>query len=407
MNRSTSSPLASSRNDFRLLAVGRFASQVGDQLQSLALPLTVIVVTGSTTQAGLVLGLQTVAALILGLPAGALADRWDRKRLMIMAESARAVLVASIPVAILTGGLTPAHLYVVAAFNGAFGTFFNAANSSALPSLVSPRSLPRVLAFFSTAGNALRIVGAPVAGIAYAVGHAVPFVANAVSFAVSAATIRAIRTPFNTARERSAASRRAIHLEVGGGLQWLLQHRVLRTLALLDAADGFRFGAGYLLIITLAQQRGATAFAIGLVFAGAGIGGLLGSVLAARLAARAALGRLSVTMLWLEAAAFPFYALVPSWWLLPAVAFTESVIAPIYTVALDSHRLTITPDHLRGRITGTLDTVASSTAALGTISSGALIASIGPAALTYALTGLLIALAVTASRNPDIRRATA
>jgi MFS family permease len=389
--------------DLRLLVGGRAASQLGDQLQSLALPLVVIAVTGSTLQAGIVLGLQTVASLVLGLVAGALVDRWDRRRTMVRCELGRAVLVASIPIAIAAHALALPQLCAVAVLNGALGTLFSAANSSAVPSLVPPAGLPRALGALSTIRNALRIVGAPLAGIAYGLGAVVPFTVNAVSFLASAVTLRAIRTPFQEQRRAPAPGPRALLQEIGEGLAWLAQRPAIRALAVLDALDSLRFGAGYLLIIVLARRLGAGPLEIGLVFTGAGVGGLLGSTLAARLAQRFPLGRLAIAMLWVEAATFPCYALAPTWWLLSAVAFAESVVAPVYSVALDTYRLTITPDAMRGRVTAAIDTVTTGGASIGTISSGALIGLLGPTALTFALAGLLVVLALTASGNRDIR----
>lgn len=389
--------------DLRLLIGGRAVSQLGDQLQSLALPLVVIAVTGSTLQAGVVLGLQTAASLVLGLAAGALVDRWDRRRTMAWCEIGRALLVASMPVAILAGALALPQLCAVAILNGVLGTLFSAANSSAVPSLVPAAELPRALGALSTIRNALRIVGAPLAGIAYGLGSVVPFTANAVSFAASAVSLRAIRTPFQEERRTAPPGPRALLHNIGEGLTWLRRRPAIRTLAVLDALDSLRFGAGYLLIIVLAKRLGAGPLEIGLVFTGAGVGGLLGSASAARLARRFPLGRLAITMLWVEAATFPWYALAPTWWLLAAVAFAESVVAPIYTVALDTYRLTITPDAMRGRVTSAIDTLTTGGATIGTVASGGLIALLGPGALTFALAGLLAVLAVTASGSRDIR----
>src|SRR5919199_3448671 len=100
--------------DFRLLISGQLVSQLGNQLQFLALPLVVLSITGSATQAGLILGLSTATYLLVGLVAGALVDRWNRKRTMIWCELARAAITATIPVAFLWNAVTLAQLYVVA-----------------------------------------------------------------------------------------------------------------------------------------------------------------------------------------------------------------------------------------------------------------------------------------------------
>ncbi|GAA4607658.1 MFS family permease [Actinoplanes octamycinicus] len=393
--------------DFRLLLGGRLISQLGDQLQFLALPLLVVTLTGSSAQAGLVLGLQTVVYLGFGLVAGALADRWDRKATMIWCELGRALLTGSIPVAAAAGVLGMPQLFAVAVANGVLSTLFGAANSAALPAIVTRAQLPTALGAIGAASNTLRIAGASVAGLAYTLGRMLPFAVNAVSFLVSAAALRAIRAGFQQDRAPAAASPRELIADIRHGLSWLWHRPVIRTLALLDAGDSLRYGAGYLLIIMLARELHASPAQVGLVFTGAAAGALLGSLLAPVLAGRFPLGRLSIAMLWVEALAFPFYALAPAWWLLLVVAFAESVVAPVYTVALDSYRIGVTPDALRGRVTGAIDTLTTGAAAVGTMASGALIAGIGAPALTFVLVGWLTILALVATLSRTVRSATA
>ena len=409
MNNFTSTPTASlwRQHDFRLLLGGRLVSQLGDSLQFLALPLLVIALTGSSTQAGLLLGLQTVVYLVFGLLAGALADRWDRKTTMIWCEIGRGLLTATIPVAALFGVLGMPQLYAAAVLNGALSTLFGAANSSALPNIVASQQLPAALGTVGAMSNALRILGGAVAGIAYAASRMFSFAFNAVSFLTSALTLRSIRADFQHVRATTPASPRALVADIGSGLAWLWHKPVIRTLALIDAADSLRYGAGYLLIIVLAQRLHANPTEVGMVFTGAGAGALLGSLMAPALSRRFPLGALSITMLWVEALTFPFYALAPTWSLLLVVAFTESVVSPVYNVALDSYRLAITPDALRGRVTSAIETLTTGAAAIGTTASGSLIALLGAPRLTYLLAGWLIVIALTATLSRTVRTARA
>ncbi|QLQ36654.1 MFS transporter [Micromonospora robiginosa] len=395
------------RHDFRLLLGGRLVSQLGDSLQFLALPLLVIALTGSSTQAGVLLGLQTVVYLVFGLLAGALVDRWDRKATMIWCEIGRGALTSTIPVAAVFGALGMPQLYAVAVLNGVLSTLFGAANSSALPNIVPSSDLPAAVGLLGAMSNALRVLGAAAAGTAYAVSRMLPFAFNVVSFLVSAASLRAIRTDFQQARVAAPGPPSALVTEVGRGLAWLWHKPVIRTLAVLDAADGLRFGAGYLLIIILAQELHANSTQVGAVFASAGVGALLGSLMGPRLARRFPLGALSITMLWAEALTFPFYAVAPTWWLLSLVAFAESVVSPVYNVALESYRLAVTPDALRGRVTSAVETLTTGGAAIGTTASGTLIALLGTTMLTLMLTGWLALLALAATLSKTVRRARA
>jgi MFS family permease len=395
------------QHDFRLLLGGRLVSQLGDSLQFLALPLLVITLTGSSTQAGILIGAQTVVYLLFGPLAGALADRWDRKATMIWCELGRAVVTASIPLAAAFGALGMPQLYAAALVNGALSTLFGAANTSALPNIVATGDLPRALGASGAVSSALRIVGGSAAGLALAVSRLLPFAFNAASFLVSAASLRGIRADFQHERTATPASPGVLVSDIGHGLAWLWRKPVIRTLALIDAADSLRYGAGYLLIIMLARDLHATAAQVGLVFTGAGAGALLGSLLAPVLTRRFPLGGLSIAMLWVEAMAFPFYAAAPAWWLLLVVAFVESVVAPVYTVALDSYRLAVTPDALRGRVTSAIDALTTGCGAIGAMASGALIALLGAPALTLVLAGWLTVLALVATLSTTVRTASA
>lgn len=394
-------PLARNRS-FRLLVGGQLVSQVGNQLQSLALPLVVLALTGSALQAGTMLAIASVSHLLFGLVAGALVDRWDRKRTMIWCEVGRALLTASIPLAFLADAVTLLQLYVVSILTGVLTVLFRTANSTAMPHVVAPEQLPTALGAAQAAGSAVGIAGAALAGAAFALGRSVPFVVNVVSFLVSAATLRAIRPRFQGDREQPP-SRTAGQLvaEIRAGLVWVWRQPVVRLLTVVEAADGLRYGAGYLLIIELARHVGANPLEVGLVFSGAGVGGLLGGLLAGPATRRFPLGRVAIVLLWAEALAFPFYAVAPSWSWLALVAFAESVFVPIYSVSMNTYRLTITPDGMLGRANSAVDTVVTGAAAIGTAAGGLLLEAIGAPALALGCGAwlLLIAALTTASRT--------
>ena len=392
-----------------LLLSGQVVSFIGDQVQDLALPLVVLAITGSPTQAGIVLGLNTVAFIVFGPVAGAFADRWNRKTTMIWCEVCRGLLTASVVLALVLDALVVPHLYVVAVLTGMLTTLFHSANTAALPNIVRATQVPAALGQMQAVANTIRIIGASVAGLVYALGRAVPFVVNTVSFFLSALSLKFIRTEFQQERpaeaEEPASGRRGLTGEIREGLAWAWRQPVVRFLTLVRAADNLRYGAGYLLIIMLATNVGANPFEIGVVFSGAAIGGLMGSVLASRVVNRFPLGKLAATMLWVEALTFPLYAVAPNVVTLAVVALAESVIAPIYTVAMNSYQLTITPDFLQGRVTSAVGTVTFGALSIGTILGGILLAMIDPQIMVLLWSGWLVILAVATTTNKAVRRA--
>src|SRR5215472_14827532 len=127
--------------DYMLLWSGQAVSSLGTQVSTIAFPFLVLSLTGSLAQAGFMGGLRALPYLIFSLPAGALIDRWDRKRVMIICDTGRALALGSIPVAVLLGQLTLLQLYVVSAVEGTLFVFFNLAEVACLPRVVPPAQL--------------------------------------------------------------------------------------------------------------------------------------------------------------------------------------------------------------------------------------------------------------------------
>lgn len=141
--------------DYVVLVAGQVVSFVGSQVQDIALPLLVLAITGSPLQAGLVLGASAVAYLVASLVAGGLVDRWNRKRVMMVCDGARAVLTLSIAAALWAGHLTMPHLYLAVAVLGALGIFFSVANTAALPNVVREDQLTEAIGQVQTLFSAL------------------------------------------------------------------------------------------------------------------------------------------------------------------------------------------------------------------------------------------------------------
>jgi MFS family permease len=193
--------------------------------------------------------------------------------------------------------------------------------------------------------------------------------------------------------------------EIREGLGWLWRQPVIRFLTLVSAADKVRYGAGYLLIITLARQVGASPLWIGIIFSGAAVGAMAGALVSDRATRRFPLGRIAVVMLWLEALMFPLYALAPNPLLLAAVAAAESLVAPIHAVAMTTHQLAITPDELRGRATSAVSTLTTGALSIGTLAGGALITTLGAKPLVWLCGAWLLILALITTANRAVRQA--
>jgi predicted MFS family arabinose efflux permease len=239
------------------------------------------------------------------------------------------------------------------------------------------------------------------------VGQIAPFAANAFSFGVSAVTLRFMRAQFQRERPRAAgpARRGALAADIREGLRWVWSQPAVRFLTCIQSADSVRYGAGYLVIVTLARGLGASAMQIGLIFGGAAVGALAGSLASGRAINRFAVGKIAITMLWVEALMFPLYAIAPSPLLLGCVAAAESVVAPVYAVAMTSYRLSITPDNVQGRVTSAVSTLTTGAASLGAIIGGTVLAALGPRHTVLVWGGWLTGLALITTASRAVRRA--
>ena len=155
--------------NYLLLWGGGSLSLVGSMMSRIAFPLLVLDITRSAASAGLVGALAALPYPILGLPAGALADRWNRGRTMIVCDLGRAAALGGVPLALWTGHVSLLQLCIVAAIEGSLFTFYDAAWNAAVPRVVSPQSLPSALALNQGTLGMAGILGPPFGGVLYGV----------------------------------------------------------------------------------------------------------------------------------------------------------------------------------------------------------------------------------------------
>jgi MFS family permease len=204
--------------DYLLLWSGQTISSIGSGVSELAFPLLVLALTHSPAQAGFASALRTLPYFIFTLPGGALIDRWNRKRVMILCDAGRAISLASIPVALILGHLTIVQLYLVSLIEGSLYVFFDLAETASLPRVVPKEPLPAAISQNQITSGITNLLGPPLGGVLYAVGRAVPFLADAISYLVSVLSLLFIKTKFQL--ERVAAPRK-LWVEIAEGMKWM------------------------------------------------------------------------------------------------------------------------------------------------------------------------------------------
>jgi MFS family permease len=380
--------------DFMLLWSGQLISMIGSQVSQLAFPLLVLAITRSPAQAGIAGALRGLPFALLCLPAGALVDRWDRKRVMLLCDSGRALALGSVPVALWLNHLSFLHLCLVALTEGTLMTFFSLAEIACLPHVVPKEQLPAATAQNQAIDSTSWTLGPFLGGFLYGLGRSVPFLLDAISYVCSVLGILFIRARFQ--EERSGEPRR-IWQEIGEGLLWLWRAPLLRFLAILAFGLVMPSIGFTLILIVLAQRLHASSLMIGILFASGGVGSILGAFLTNPLQKRFTFGQVTIGSAWVWAISWLALAIAPNLLILGIANAVSFIIVPIYLSVQYSYRLLAIPDHLQGRVQSVYRLLSFGSQPLGMALTGFLIQWIGP---TWAVVVLfvpqgLIALAAT------------
>ena len=397
-----SSPSLWRNHNYLLLQGGQIVSSIGDQQQFIALPLLILALTGSVIQAGIAVSLGTIAVLVVSPIAGVLADRWNRKRIMMICDAGRMFLILTIPLAFWFHLLTILQIYVVVTLAGVLGTIFSVANTAALPNVVTREQLPAALSQSQAAYSSVRTFGSLLGGALYSIGSIFPFLVNAISFGASVLSLSLIRGNFQSNQERSSLP---LHKTIAEGFSWLWKQPLLRFLTIVNGADSLRYGAGYLVILILARELHTSPSGIGAIFTAAAIGAVIGNLASNWVRRRFPFGTIAISMLWLEALMFPLYAIAPNAIVMGFIAAAEELVAPIYTISLDTYRLMATPDSMRGRMSSTVQLVIRGAQSVGAIIGGILVQDVGAKWSALLLGGWLVLLAIATTLNRRVRQA--
>jgi MFS family permease len=361
--------------DFRLLLGAAAVSQAGTQIRLVALPLAaVIVLHASAFQTGLIATADTAAFLLIGLPAGAWADRLRRRPILVAADLARALLVTTIPVAAAAGLLTLPQLYGVAFTVGLATVFFDVAHMSYVPSLVEPARL--------IAGNSrleavefAAFTGGPALGglLVQLVTAPIALVADGVSYLISALLLGAIRS-----REPVPAASQPERLRnaIRSGVVFVVRHPALRAV-MISGAGLMLFDTAWTSIqpVFLVRKLGLAPTAYGLLLAAGAAGGLAGALGASRIVARFGTPRVMRLVLAMTTPVMLIMPFAQAGWQITfyaAGAFVSWFGSAVFNVTQMSLRQSLCPPAMRGRMNATMRFAMWGSMPLGGLAGGTL-----------------------------------
>ncbi|WP_329235641.1 MFS transporter [Actinoallomurus sp. NBC_01490] len=389
---------------FGRLWTAQTVSSLGDGVTHGALPLLALTLTRDPMALAVVTAAGTLPWLLFGVLGGALVDRWDRRRTMWVMDAARAVLLAIPAVAAAFGALSIALLAAVTFLLGLGGHFFDTAATAYLPDL-----LGRDPALLERANSRLRgtqtassgFAGPPAGSALLALGRAVPLLADAVSFALSALLVRSLPAPPRPVPQ----ARESLLRQARAGAGYVFGDRLPLGLALRPAVGNIAFLAVETVLALFTHDRlGIDTFGFGLLLTAEATGGLIGAGIASFLGRQLGTGTAltctaaveGLAILGLATAANPYVAGL-------ALAVCGAGMGATMVLA-PSLRQAIVPAHLMGRVASTSRMLAMCAAPFGALLGGRLATTYGVRTPLYAAAGLLLAMtAVTATMTSNRR----
>jgi MFS family permease len=374
--------------DFRIVAVGEAVSALGDAVTFTALPLLVLALTGSGAAMGIVAALQTLPDLLLGLPAGAYADRWDRRRMMLYADLGRALLTGLIPLSVALGLPTMTVILLVVFPINALRVAFMAAWTGAVPNLVGRSLIGPATSYFEAIFAVGFILGPGIAGLlASRIGPGPTLAIDAVSFLASAGALWFVRTPL---REASPdRNERHILAEIREGIAFVAAHRRLRAAIGYWTATGVAT-AGLIPAMTyfVTRDLGHDADALGLIISAFSLGSLVGSLIASQIT-RGNLGLLFLAGIGTTGFAMLAVSTGPPVPTFAGIVLLGGIANSIGLIAYVTIRASSAPDELLGRVGATARMLSIGLQPVGAAAAGLLLDAVAGGA-TLRLMGIVV-----------------
>jgi MFS family permease len=338
---------------FRWLLASALISNAGDGVALAAGPLLIASLTRDPLLVSTALLAQTLPPLLFGFLAGAAADRLDRRRVVVVVNLVRALVLALLAATIATASVTIALVLAALFVLGTAETFADISSSSLLPRVVAREDLGIANARIQAAQLLTnQLVTPPIGAFLFVIGMSLPFATDAACFALGAVLVsRVVSTGApEPDTERGGSSLRA---DLADGLRWLVGHAPMRTLVLTIVAFNVTFGAAWSVLVLYTQERlGMGEVGFGLITTAIAIGGVLGTLAYGRLERRFALGNIMRVGLLIETSTHLVLALTQS----PIVAFATMIVfgahASVWGTTSTSVRQRAVPDELLGRVTG-------------------------------------------------------
>jgi MFS family permease len=390
-------PLPLRRNrDFLLLQSGQLLSTFGSAISSIAYPLLALAVTGSAAKTGYVGAVVFVPLVVLSPLAGVVVDRFDRRVVMIASDVAGAGAVGVLAAAVLSHHATFWLILLVAGVDSAATTFFRAGTSGAFKAIVPQSQLADAASIQMGRLSTVRLAAPPVGGALFGVSRALPFLADAVSYAFSTASLLLMRTRFQEEREPGART------NFREGLSYFWRIPFLRVTTGMIAVSNLAASGAPIALIILAHRHGFSSSAIGGFVAIQGAALLTGSTLSPLLRRIFPMRAILLSEFW-SALVFAAFLAHPSVYVLAVAASVHAFWFPNTDSAMMAYSYALIPDRLLGRAMAASYSLRASAGPLGPLVAGLLLSHASPRITIVALAAPCVVAAVLGTLSASIR----
>ena len=384
-----------------LLQTAQLLSSGGSQITAISYPLLVLALTGSPAKAGIVGFARLLGSALFALPAGLAADRWNRRRLVIAAHAARALVIGSLAALILLDEIVFWVIPLVAFVEGTGAAIFAAGQAGALKAVVPKPQLPGAVAIVTGREAAISLAAPALGGALFVVSRALPFVVHATSYAFSTFALVAMRTPFQEERERDRSPLRS---RLAEGFHFLWDHSFLRTCAFLYGLTNF-IGPGVLLaVVVIGKREGLSGGEVGLLLSVFGACLLLGAFLSPLVRRLLPVRAVLLLELWAWVGC-GIFLVWPNVYVLTASILPTALAIPSTDSVVTGYQLAMTPDRLLGRAGSVRSTIALLPAPLGPLTAGFLLDAVSERATIAVFAAFGLVLALWGTLSPAIRAA--
>jgi MFS family permease len=398
--------LPNGNRTFQRLLGASTVSMLGSHLTTIAYPLLVLRLTGSAFIAGCVVFAAAVPSIFAYMPAGALVDRWNPRRAMVVSEIGRGMAIGAVAVTLAIGKSMVPLLMAVAVIEGILEVFSGLAERRYVGSLLERGQLPSALVRIEARAHFVVVAGRPLGGLLFGIGPILPFLADVASFIYSATTLlglkRSERAEKVVVPARAALPRESLVTDVRQGLRWICADRFARMAIVSFSVGTLLFQALIIVFLGDAHSRQLPGLAIGTVLAASGVGGALGSAAASRLLPKAGCYWMQVqASIWVVGFSLLILPvgrpLLATAIVMAALGFTGAV----GNIALDTHITQRTAPEILARVTSVARLASFTAYAIGPVMGGLLVREFGAQPALLCLFCLAPALVVLSTRLPS------